>query len=799
MHRGLAEHFRNLRERRDELGRGAPIFALEHGLSDADLALLEAEVLSAVRQRRYPREHWLPLVVYAAELGYAYSGEEYWPTFESRTPGWAENGDRQYIRTVFEKFSDTFGGARPSGTWAKWFSIISWPITHAVLPADLQRQFAQLLFDYRTALTTDLLADPGELGLKLAARAGHCSSRFQNFAENTDLLGQVAAALLAGDDENTPYLLASTLRRLAVSLTSTRQSRKWLQDSRWSARQVRSRGFQPAAHRRADRAVPPPQGLPSATDPILSLRRGQGGWTAWVSLPDLSVLAERLPGIHDELGRLRPRITGAARTVLPRGQLLFAGLQVRLATWPAADAPLVELEGGQRATNTVLADQCALPPGPWVFRVRDRAPATELRGKTVHPGGRYILVRRDALKAAVLPEWAAPADCVTDGVHAYDVRVPPLMDDRRAEEARVLGLAVQAEVTIRPAGVVAADWDGEGTAGWLAGEDIILSLRASRSIARCLLEVAGVEHLLDWPDGTDEIFVTVTDLSTGTHEARITLLSPRTFEKVAGGTFIIAVRDPSSRPPGGTIREGLALIASPATPTLPEVWDGRAAIQVLGPPGIRVRAEVTVADRRQEIIARQDFQVGLPLDLPGWRRFAATRLRESAVLQGAYDDAESCDITVSEPRLGTAELRCEREFAPVRWIAGTNHEGPFARLVDNTETGSATVGYFSFSTPDQSAPVVTSADGRMRETAGGLLRAQAGGFDTAILLPPKIRYLADLQQAYVRPRISEGPRTPDEVRRLLGVASMWASAALPSNPLAQHERRTVLRAVTTQN
>ena len=86
--------------------------------------------------------------------------------------------------------------------------------------------------------------------------------------------------------------------------------------------------------------------------------------------------------------------------MFPRGQLLFAGQPVGLATWPAPDAPLIELEGGQPTTNAVLADQCVLRAGPWVFRVRDRGIATEIRGKIVHPGGRYVLVRRDALKTA---------------------------------------------------------------------------------------------------------------------------------------------------------------------------------------------------------------------------------------------------------------------------------------------------------------------------------------------------------------------------------------------------------------
>ena len=804
MHGRLAAHFSDLREQRDALGSGTPVFGLEHGLSDMELAALESAVRSAVRHHGFPAEAWLPLVIYAAELGYRYSGDEYWQTFEAQTPGWAQSPNRECVRSVFEKFSDTFGGARPSGAWANWFSIISWPVTHAVLPADLQRQFARLLSDCGTALTADLLADPAALGLKLAARAGHYSSRFQIFAQNTDLLGQVAAALLSDDDEESPYLLKSTLRRIARSVSAERQARKWLQDARWNARLVRTRGFLPEERGPAGPAGPRPISVPGVTDPVLSLRWGPDGWTAWLSLPDLSVLAERLPGIHDELGRLRPLVAGASRAVLPRGQLLFPGQPVRLATWPDEHAPLVQLERGQRGTNALLAGECALRPGPWVFRVRDTGQATEIRGKTVHPAGHYVLLRRDAVEPACLPSWVTPARCRTGGIHAYDVRVPPVIDDLRADWSRSLGLAVQADVSIRPAGVVAADWDGDGTASWHSGEDVILAVRSTRSISYCIFETAGARHILEWPAGTDEIFVTVTGLNIGAHEARVSLMRAEDDEPTVRGTFVMIVRDPSSRPPGGTLREGLALIASPATPTLPEIWDGRADVQVVGPPGIRARAEIALADRHHKVIASQDFFVKIPLDVRGWRSFVATRLRESLALRRAYDEAETCVITVSDRRLGAAELRCEREFAPLRWIVGIHQGDPFARLINNTENGAVTLSLFAFSTPDQPAPIIPAADGCIREPAGGLLRAQADGFEAAVILPPKIRYLADFQRAGgIRPEAGTTRETgqrsdaAEEVRHLVDVARMWASAALPANPLAQHERRSVLRAVTS--
>jgi hypothetical protein len=261
---------------------GAPLFALEHGLSRPELALLKARVASAVRGGCVPRDFWLPLVVYATEVGYEYSGDEYWQTFEASTPGWVEHGDRQSMRQRFREFRENFGGAEPTGPWARHFSIICWPITHAVLPADLQRHLARLLFEYRRALTSELLVDPDELGRHLAARSWQASSRFQNFAQNTRLLGRVAAALLVGEDQQSPYLLDSTLGRIVGDLSEERQARRWLRDAKSTAARVRTRGFRPAGGPRGRRSGTGAQVDHPAADPDLWLQNEQDSWTGGV-------------------------------------------------------------------------------------------------------------------------------------------------------------------------------------------------------------------------------------------------------------------------------------------------------------------------------------------------------------------------------------------------------------------------------------------------------------------------------------------------------------------------------------
>jgi hypothetical protein len=82
----LDVHFRQIHRARQGLLPTAPVFALEHDLSKTDLDLLKAAVRAAVAQGfgARSRQWWLPFVVYAAELGYDYVGDEYWQSFGRR-------------------------------------------------------------------------------------------------------------------------------------------------------------------------------------------------------------------------------------------------------------------------------------------------------------------------------------------------------------------------------------------------------------------------------------------------------------------------------------------------------------------------------------------------------------------------------------------------------------------------------------------------------------------------------------------------------------------------------------------
>ena len=105
LHDFLDLHFRELREQREE---GIPIFALEHGLDPQECRKVKDTVRGIVPGRR---KSWLPYVVHATEIGYNFSGQEYWKTFREETPEWWEYGNREWLKEKFEQFSDKYGGA----------------------------------------------------------------------------------------------------------------------------------------------------------------------------------------------------------------------------------------------------------------------------------------------------------------------------------------------------------------------------------------------------------------------------------------------------------------------------------------------------------------------------------------------------------------------------------------------------------------------------------------------------------------------------------------------------------------
>ena len=75
----------------------------------------------------------------------------------------------------------------PPGPWAEWFSIIAWPITHAILPRYLQWQFAKTLYDLRFQLANLETLSPNAVGELLATTLGMPHRGLENFYNSRNL------------------------------------------------------------------------------------------------------------------------------------------------------------------------------------------------------------------------------------------------------------------------------------------------------------------------------------------------------------------------------------------------------------------------------------------------------------------------------------------------------------------------------------------------------------------------------------------------------------------------------------
>jgi hypothetical protein len=794
LHGELDAHFGALHRRRQQLTPPASVFALEHGLGADDLALLREAVLAAHRQQLLSRASsrwWLPLVVHAAEVGYIYDGVEYWPIYAKATPGWVDSEyERDRVRDWFLKFAREYGGAVPQGAWANTFRKIAWPITHAVLPRYLQVQIAKMLSDYRTGWP-GLLDDPHELGVRLHSWSRHYSDRLEKFCQNTALVGHVAVALLlSGEDEESPYLESVTLARIVESLNSERQSRRWLQDARSSASTVRTRNFRSATGTGSQ--ANQQKRLPVATDPKLQLRWEGGAWKAYATLPDLKPLQHTLPSVYDELRNHRAVVAGA-RVVIRTGALLYATAPVEFVSWPAPTDPFLQLQGASREVNLLIAGQCRITSGPWwVFRRTPGQPAAEVKGKVVRPSGSYCIVGApDSPPPDVA--WCQRVQIAVEGVRAYDLQVPPVLSEHDIRALVASGLSVISDVSIRPVGVVASSWDGEGSVEWLAGEPALIAIHAQHAPQKARLAINGEPYYVEWPAGETDLFLSLEGLDVGTHEVIVSLGDPDGDGHKPGGTLFVTIRDPQVQAQGAAAGEGIRLRTVPAQPSLPELWDGHAVVELDGPEGTPADVKVTLCDGDGVELDSHRRSLSLPVTGGDWRRVFG-KLRDD--LAKHYDEADVAHLVVSRAGIGFATLTCERGFQGLRWVlSARHHEGGYAaRLIDRTDGDPVKVEFFSVERPLVAQPCVADHV-FVSPPRGGLLWATNGKEADGQIVPPDPNQL--LRLGDVQPTVLTAQKSLAEVTRLISHHRQWRDAELPAHPFGVRDQKRVLAAITT--
>ena len=810
----LALHFATLRDSRRARGIAEPLFGLEHGLTQAEVQDLEVAVRAHIAHRPPSQDHWLAWIVYSAELGYRYSGDEYWPTFEQETPGWMRNGDRYRIRAFYQRFAREFGGAVPSGPWAEHFSIICWPITHAILPKDLQIQLARTLFDSRFLLDGDVLSSPEVLGEVIAARSWNASSRFQNLAQGTRLLGQIAAALLfQGQAGSSELIYPATLERISEDLDRERQAREWLRRTRRSVdERVRIRGLGsltsrtlPANLDQLDEARAAVTALGIEPRLVLRPRDASGGlWNTFLEVPDLSYLLLRFPQTREILTGSRCVVAGSNGRPLARGRLLSRPQPIRLARWPRLDEVLLQFEKRDPQLDFLLRTECLLRPGStWLLRIASDGLAYELRGLRVRPGERYIILSTDGPIDG--GGHVTPIEVECEGVNAAILDLPMSLKEDWQQSIQNLGLGQARGIEVWPAGLSAVAWDGEGHGEWLASERPCLAILADHPLESLRASIdSSPLHVFELAtlEAGDPLFLELPPLPVGIHRLRFSASSNLAGKTEALDDQEATIRILEDRPQTSTIdhRGPLSVKIDPPHPTMEQLWDGEVEVLLQGPQNREVACRVSLLERNEggSILAKDLPPVRLPVSPEDWKEHFDKGLRNREEVQEAYDRAIVCVLEFGVGELGRFTLRCERPFTPLRWALRREGNQYTARLYDDSgHTERPTVNRAAFETPCSEEGVPFEAAIQVPDH-GGMYVARTRTHAAAIIVPPVLPQGFGLAALGLNPQIERRVRSTDSAMRIVGIAGLWRRARLPGDLLAVFRRQQVMNALASE-
>ena len=658
----LEIHFRELAGGRRNSGLG--VFALEHGLDGQETDQLASLLRGACRHSRASRDHWLAWVVYAAEQGYDYLGDEYWPSFHSRTPGWNDD-DRPEVKRWFVQFHSRFGGVRPSGRWADCFTIISWPITHAILPRYLQKHFAKALYDARHALFAADSSEPTDIGRLLAAHSRQGSDRFFRFLEQEELVGRIALAVLDGEAAPGDLLHPKTFLKIVGDLERVQESREWLEEAKYRVGD-RFKGIASGSIGKRPNTVWPRReedSKPPSLRPRLMLRHRAGGkWIAAMEWSSFSDVARRSLEHHRFLMETRCSLQGV-HGPRPGGWLLTGRRIAVLRSYPDASKPLIRFERRHTAIEHLVNAECRLAEPPWLFRIGPDGTAREIRGKVVRPGYPYIVV---APEDDPLPsQWMDECALECEGVHAARLGMPDQVTAVWAKRLQQLNLEAAGTIRVWPAGIPGRNWDGEGASEWLTTEAPCIGLLSDYPVESYEVSVNGATEVIPGSgDRNEATFVRLQPLPAGEYLLTVQAKRKSDLQELvssapAEGCLNLSVRLPETWGEGLHGHTGLRIFCEPANCTLDQFWSNELDLTVRGPMKRQVQMRVSLMSRS----GKQIFSkvVGKPTTLPlspsKWRdKFRQFAARE----QHLYSEAASGRVTADGGELGESLHRSFR-------------------------------------------------------------------------------------------------------------------------------------------
>jgi len=785
----LEARFGQIAKEREEHQR---IFALEHGLQ-IDTSALASELSKQLRYGALNNSCWLAWIVFATEVGYDYAGAEYWQTFKERLPGWSEidnNKNRSRIRMWFRRFASTYHGVRPSGTWAGQFRIIAWPITHAVLPRDLQYQFAKSLHYNRFQIAAD--NDPLAIGQLMHQRAVHASSRFREFCEQEELVGRIALALLGVETGDLP-LTPETTHRIVSDLETMQEAREWLKEARADIRRIRGARRQRAGERAPQERVSPTAQPRFNLRPSLLLSQENSAWRVAIQMPSFAPLAAVSPDVAQYLRKTKVRFNGGSGQWHPAQILAIPSKLHALIHWPD-DGTVLQFKDSFPPFEQLVRQEVVLNPGPlWVCKIGNDRIAREVRSQQMRPSSKYLVLARAGFAFAPIPGFE-PVELRCEGLTGVQFSLPERVSDELRHAIKALGLSFASTVRIWPAGLPAVSWDGEGQSEWLTTDTPCFGIDVDHEATSFEVALDDVSTLQIPRAGVQgPSWVQLPPLSLGRHRLVVEVKNSAGHGRWSGascGEVILEVRDPLGLEESIHQRGGLMVIATPTDATLEHLERGELRLDAFGPTGREVQLYIEIEGSQS---VRKPFEkVVLPATLTDlWNRLPVD-------IQEDLGGSSACRLLISAGEIGTYALALERESRPLRWQLRRFRHATSIRLVDEAGLGSHVLCQMGLLDQPATARVLDyddCVDGFDVDSPGALfVVAGRDRLDAVIVSQPGQGNLHGLAQLAPAPRLDGFATTVERVPSDVELLTLWSRARVVG-PLSAARQSKVVRSM----
>lgn len=711
-----------------------PVYVLEHGLEAARVDEIAMAASLELRQVGLRKTHWLVWAALAAEAGYRYAGEEYWPALERTRGEWRSNDFRDRLRTWFGAFHGTYGGPVPEGRWAAHFNIIAWPINNAILPRYLQDHFARHLYNLRYELAHRAQADPAAIGAFLLERYdGSRSSRFAYLLQQTELTTTLVMALREEETGAVPRISPTLLKRIVTDLEAKRLARDYLRDARAVIR-ARKFALSPSLRSRTVAASDSDGGQPAAVlGPRLAARLlPDHGVSIALTIPDFAGALARAGLDASSLRGVRIRLPGEAERWTPASNLLtWAGQARAIAIFPPPAAPVIALQGESVPLRPIFGPLCQLEERPcWVLRRYGDGLYRQVVQGHVRPGQSYLILSRGPIAGAdVAPAGLEPLPVAIPNVVAYRLKLADRIPDEQAAALARLAIGTKAAIWVEPVGLAPRPAGVDNVARWLSTEPVALRIRAEHEVSGFVARLDGAEPERFAADA-NEILMALDDMAPGHHHLELAAI-PGGARAAPAGTvattrFAFEIAAPQPWPEAVRAKAGFRLTVSPANAPLEEVLAGRAPLGVIGPAGRRVQWSLETFDAGGNLATSR---------LGGTTGTRASEAEIAQVVAGlrnsnseAIDQAHRVDISAAIDELGIQTLRFPHAVEPLRWTFDAKHHR--VRLVDETaHEEPIEVTGLPLATPLERIALSTAAliEGQAVETPGMLLAARYRG------------------------------------------------------------------------